>query len=373
MDCLESKGDEKMTEFKPLIPGVIHVTGEHDVGKTTFALECGARPSRIAIIDDDGKCWATAEQVARDAEPFGMYVHLKKETKGLPQLKVFDMCAVIIRRLEAHGGLDAIIWDTWSRVASTMKAHVRKNPSKFREPADWAAQGNIKGPQQWKEAQELEAQWIARLNDIAPVVFLITHLKNQYAGSRRTGKQIPDASRTIVRVPRFRIWLRHNPSGSRVPIGLTLKRIDEKRYIDGKGLRTTCILPQRIAPQGDDQSVWDAIRRYIENPVGNRELEPHEIPNEFERSLIEGTMTEDQKRAWMLMLANGAEDDLDVLVKDEVMDAAQFISDMRKDGAEDDYIAKGLHEQGVSYKDIAEAFVSLGDEVSTLQIIQWCK
>lgn len=363
------------SNFTPLIPGVIHGTGEHDVGKTTFALECGARPSRIAIIDDDGKCWATAEQVARDVEPFGLYIHLKKETKGMPQLKVFDRCMEIVSDLEAKKGeFDAIIWDTWSRFASTMKAHVRKNPSKFREPQDWAAQGNIKGPQQWKEAQEMEAEIIARLNDIAPVVFLITHLKDQYAGSRKTGKQIPDASRTIVKVPRFRIWLRRNPSGSRVPIGLVLKRIDEKVFVEGEGLRTICVLPERLEPQEGDKSVWDVIRRYIGDPVGNRELLSHEVPNEFERSLIEGTLTEDQKKAWMLMLAAGAEDDInEMLVSDEVMDAAQYIADMRKDGAEDNYIAKSLKEQGVSYRDIADAFESLGEEVGTLQVIQWCK
>ena len=364
-----------MTNFKPLVSGVIHVTGEPDVGKTTFALECGAHPSRIAFIDDDGKGRATAEQIMGDIAALGLYVDLKEATKGMPQLKVFEKCAEVMDELESmKGELDAIVWDPWTRAASTMKAHVRKNPSKFREPQDWAAQGNIKGPQQWKEAQELEAQWITRLNNVAPVVILTTHLKNQYVGSRRTGKQIPDASRTIVRVPRFRLWLRRNPSGSPVPVGLVLKRIDVKRYVDGKGLRTVCVLPQRIEPQAEDESLWDAIGRYVSDPIGSRLPEPHEVPNEFERSLIEGTMTEDQKKAWMLMLAAGTDDvDLDIEIEDEVMDAAQSIADMREDEIGDEEIVKVLREQGVSAKTISDAFGSLGEDVSVLQVIRWGK
>jgi len=34
-----------------IMKGVIHVTGEHDTGKTTFALECGAQPEQICFFD----------------------------------------------------------------------------------------------------------------------------------------------------------------------------------------------------------------------------------------------------------------------------------------------------------------------------------
>jgi hypothetical protein len=347
------------TPFVPLIGGIVQVTGDPDAGKTSCALECGPHPSRIAVVDDDEKTRATAEQVARDIEEFAEYIDFKKETKGLPQLGVYGKGVEIIERLEKRrGDLDAIVWDTWTRFASTMKAHVRKNPHLFREPRDWAPLGSMKGAQQWKEAQELEAQMLARLNDIAPIVIVVTHLRDQYAFGKKTGKMIPDASKTITRVPRFRVWLRRNPSGSPIPIGLVLKRVDVKEYIEGKGLRTINVLPLRLVPQEGDRSIWDIVARYMQDPIGTREPQDFEIPNAFERSLIEGTLTDDQKRALMFQLQADAGDETEVEeLPDEVINDQQFVHDMRADGASDREIARSLKENlGKSYVDIAKAF-----------------
>jgi len=359
-----------MSKFQPIIPGVIHVTGEPDVGKTLFALQCGANPNRMAFICDDSKGRGTVDQLRVDGIEFAHYVDLKDETRGLAQLKVYEKCQETIDAL-AKMELDAIVWDTWTRAASTLKSYVRKNPTKFRESQDWAPMGQIKGAQQWKEAQELEAQIISRLNTIAPVVILVTHLKNQYIGSRRTGKQIPDASRTIIKAPSFRVWLRRNPSGSPVPVALVLKRISKSEFVEGKGLRTVNVLPPRVQPLDGDRSVWDAIKRYVDNPVGDRELEPREMPNKFERSLIEGVMTEDQKKMWMLMLAADVDED-NGDVDDAALETAQLITELRQE-MEDNEVAKELREQGKSYRAIRMGFKALGEDVTTKEIVDWCK
>jgi len=356
-----TKKAETITTFTPLIGGVIHVTGEHDVGKTTFALECGAAPSRILFVDDDGKGRATVEQIKRDTD-FGRYVDFTAETKNMPQLDMFNYGSALIDSIKP-GDFDAIVWDTWTRFASSFKAHVRKNPHLFREPKDWAPRGDMKGAQQWKEAQLLEAAKLAQLNELAPVVMIVTHLKSQYIGNKRTGKQIPDASRTINRVPVLRVWLRRNPSGSPVPVGLVLKRINEKRYVEGVGLRTMNILPLRIQsrPWPDDESVdaslWDTVRWYLDNPIGNREPKEYETPNEFEQSLIDGTLTEDQKRAWLLQLQAdaGEEEEMEEL-SGELLDDQQFVHDMREDGASDPEIVVAMQGLGKSYVEIAAAF-----------------
>lgn len=359
-------------QFVPIVPGIIHVTGEPDVGKTTFALQCGASPSRMAFIDDDGKERGTAAQLETAGTPFKFYKDLKSETSGLSQLQVYEKCQEIVAELASvKGGLDAIVWDTWTRFAGTLKAYVRKNPNQFRESQDWAPMGQIKGAQQWKEAQEYEAQLLAKLNGIAPVVILVTHLKDQYIGSRKTGKQIPDASRTIVKVPAFRVWLRRNPSGSPVPVALVLKRIKSMEFVDGKGLRTVNVLPPRVQPSGDDRSVWDAIKRYTDKPVGDRELLPEEMPNQFERSLIEGIMTEDQKKMWMLMLAADVEDE-NGDVDDEALETAQLITELREE-MDDDEVAQELRGQGKNYRQIRMGFKALGQDVTTKEIVDWCK
>ena len=358
--------------FTPIVPGIIHITGEPDVGKTTFALQSGASPQRMAFLDDDGKERGTAASLEASGTPFKFYKDLKSETAGLPQLQVFEKCLSFVDELEKDkDGYDAIVWDTWTRFAGTLKAYVRKNPAKFRESQDWAPMGQIKGAQQWKEAQEYEAQILARLNTIAPVVLLVTHLKNQYIGSRQTGKQIPDASRTIVKVPAFRVWLRRNPSGSPVPVALVLKRIKQMRFVEGEGLRTVNVLPPRVQPQDGDNSVWDAIARYVADPVGDRELLPHEMPNSFERSLIEGTMTDDQKKMWMLMLAADVEEE-NGEVDDKALETAQLITELREE-MEDEDVARELRGAGKGYRDIRMGFKALGEDISTKEIVDWCK
>jgi len=139
---------------------------------------------------------------------------------------------------------------------------------------------------------------------LAPVVIIVTHLKDYYANDAKVpGKQIPAASRTIARVPGFRIWLKHNPE-SVLPIGLVLKRIATRKITD-RGIRTVSVLPRKIVPRPEDESLWDTIGYYFENPVGLRELTPDEIPDEYELSILNETLTKDQKRTLTLMLKAG--------------------------------------------------------------------
>lgn len=359
-----------MTEYIPTIPGIIHVTGEHDVGKTTFCFECGAHPSRICFIDADVKGKATVEQIKADYSELSRYVDFTTSTKGMPQLKMFEYGFDLINSIEP-GQFDAIIWDTWSWFASSMKAHVRQNPNKFRHPKDWSSMGKMKGAQEWNEAQELEAKMLSYLQSCAPQVFVVTHLKDQYIDDKKTGKKIPDASRTIARIPRFRVWLMRNPSGSRVPVGLVLKRIDKKVFVEGKGLRTVNILPLRVQPEQGDQSLWDVIKRYMESPMDNRDPEPHEVPNEFERSIIDGTLTAEQKRLWALRLkaaiATNGTDDYDDL-DDPLLALKQEIENLRGDGLPNSEIAKQLRKESNTYKDISDALAEpLGE------VVKWCK
>jgi hypothetical protein len=176
------------------------------------------------------------------------------------------------------------------------------NPAIFKQR--WSPMGRIKGAQQWQEAHRYEAQILNHLQTLAPTVVIVTHLKDYYFNDAKTGKQVPACSRTLVRVPRFRIWLRHNEN-SPVPIGLVLKRLDKKVSTD-RGLRTVSILPRKIVPRDGNQSLWDTIAWYYDNPVGLREPDELETPSEYELSILDDTLTPDQKRTLHLMLQAGA-------------------------------------------------------------------
>jgi len=285
----------------PLITGLIHVTGEHDVGKTSFALECGADPSRICFFDSDVKGRSTVEQLRNAGVEFGAYHDLVKLDVGMRELEFHAACMKLIDGIQP-GQYDAIIWDTWTRFAKTYHPYVLEHPSEFK--LKWNPMGPIKGAQQWKEAQWYEAQTLNHLQTLAPIVIIVTHLKDFYLNDAKTGKQVPDASRTLARVPRFRIWLRHNPN-SPVPIGLVLKRLDTKLSTP-RGLRTVSILPRKIVPREDDASLWDTIGEYFENPVGLRKPTLEETPNEFELSILDGTLTTGQRHTLHLMLKANA-------------------------------------------------------------------
>jgi len=285
--------------------GIIHVCGENDTGKTTFALECGADPNRILFFDDDVKGRATIRDMIESGILKGgeNYYDLPSLSRGKRETDFHDAIMKILDGVKP-GQFDAIIFDTWTRFASTCTAKVKANPDKYRQ--FWAHDGRIKGAEWIQEGQLLEASVTDHLLELTQTVILVTHLKDFYLNNAKVeGKQIPAASRTVSRVPRMRIWLRQNPSGRPVPIGLLLKRLDRKEMIEGKGIRTVNILPRKITPHDDEHSVWDSIWRYWANPVGDRVPLPEETPDEFELSILDSTLTRDQRRTFNLMVEKG--------------------------------------------------------------------
>lgn len=283
------------------IKGIIHVTGEPDTGKTTFALECGASPDKICMFDDDVKGRATVADIIASGMQFGAYHDLVKLGEGLKEIEFYEACIERIQAIE-KGQFDAIIFDTWTRFQKTMHPYVVTHPKEFREK--WSPMGTIKGAEQWQEAERLEAQILNHLQSLCDTVIIITHLKNHYIGSAATGKQVPASGRALNRTSNLRLWLRHNPD-SPVPIALVLKRINRKEFVKGKGLRTVNILPRKITPEAEDQSVWDAIKYYINKPIGNEAPVAMTMPDAYELSILDGTLTEDQRMTFNLMLKAG--------------------------------------------------------------------
>ncbi len=283
------------------VKGIIQITGSNDVGKTTLGLECGADPKRILFVDDDLKGRPTVEQISKEYG-FGRYVDFVEEAKGRSLLEIHKAGMVIIDSIESNQ-YDAIIWDTWSRFASTFKAYVTANPNEFRAPKEWPGLAQMKGATQWKESQIYEAKVIHRLEQLAGCVILITHLKDHYAeGGTRTGKRIPDSSRTLNRVPRLRLFLIHSVNGSPVPSALVLKRLDKKRFVKGVGIRTTQVLPRKMIPKTDHESLWDTVAWYQANPIGKRKPTADETPNAQELSILDGTLTKEQQTTLKLSL-----------------------------------------------------------------------
>lgn len=331
-----------------LIKGVIHITGEPDSGKTTAALECGAHPRDIWFLDNDVKGRATVLQLLDAGVQFGRYDDLVALRAGKREVEYHEE---ILRLLDSakSGTYQAIIWDTWSEFAKTCHDYVAAYPQKFR--ANWSPKGDIKGAQQWQEARRYEAELLHRLAELAETVVVVTHLKDHNLSGVKTGKQIPDASPALVRVPSLRLWLRRNVS-SPVPIALVLKRVDRKE-VTSSGIRTISVLPPKIVPLATERSIWDAINRYWHNPVGLRELLPDELPDDWELSIIRGTLTADQQRVFELMLKAGV-----VEVEPVVDDGTDLAAEAQRLRAEGKTMAEIAGELQVSVPDVVDMLKS---------------
>jgi len=160
----------------------------------------------------------------------------------------------------------------------------------------------VMGAQRWKDAYEYEASVISLLAQKAKCVFLITHLKDHNIEGVKTGKQIPDSSKTLNKVCNFRVWLKHNSQHSYLPTMLVLKRLSEV-VVTKQGIKPINILPRRVQPYADEQSLWDAILRYKADPFMGREPRPDEVPNRHELAILDGLLTPDQREIWKANLS----------------------------------------------------------------------
>lgn len=275
---------EPITMTNP-IQGLVHVTGEPDTGKTTFALSTGFDPKDICFFDDDLKTQAIANMLKEQGTPFGAYFNLTQMSLGMREIEYHNLVVDLIENQCMGKNFKVLIFDTWTRFESTFHPIVQKNPQKFKE--FYSPMGTIKGAEMWKASFDYETIFIDKLFKVAPLVILVTHLKEKMIGAAKTGAYIPDCKKPVIEKSRLRIWTRNNPQ-SPAPIGLVLKRLSKVEI--NHGIQTINVLPRKITP-----CTWEKILEYWENPIGNRAPLQDEMLNDFELSILDGVLTNDQK------------------------------------------------------------------------------
>lgn len=300
------------TKFKNPVTGLIHVTGEHDVGKTVFALSCGAQPSRIAFFDDDIKGRNTVNQLKSQGFDFGLYVDLIEELSGKKEVEVNTRAMSLIESIQP-GKFDCIVFDTWTKIGASFFYVVKKNPDRYKE--FYAPNGQIKNGEIAKAGTVLEAKAIDDLLKKAPMVVLITHLRDEYAGNKPTGRKVPDAKKTLDEKSNFRVWLRHNPDGA-APIGLILKR-PVKMAVTSKGIVPVNVLPRKIKP-----FTWERVINFWENPIGDRPLTDDEKPDAYELGILDGILTEDQKNILRLAVLDAEKEQAELRMESSLSSMA---------------------------------------------------
>jgi hypothetical protein len=299
------------------IKGIVSVVSNYGIGKTTFALECGYAPKDIIFINDDVK------EVGFEKE-FKQYIDLVAVSK---KKKLLELHAYGIKLIDKLPKSKVIIWDTWTQFGLTFPVYVKAHLSEFRNPNEWSAMGKMKAGEIYQEAYRYEGAVLSGLKSKCDLLILTFHLKQYYEGSAIVpDKMRPGYDKAIEKYTDLRLWLTRNID-SQVPVGLVLKNIS-KRSVTERGIRTEQVLPLRL-----EQCNWDAVLECWKNPIGNREPTEKERPSRFELSLIEGTLTPEDKRLYeaSLSLAEKQEEREELIRKQQEKAIRDYITENELD------------------------------------------
>lgn len=310
--------------------GIFHGTGEPDTGKTSWALAAYLLRNTAYFYDDVKKFNIEGiEDIEQLKSEFGMFVDLREQYPAT-EYKVLKYYHAMIKLFDSipDNKFDSIIFDTWSRIGSAIRYYAKANPLDFRENDAYSKKGDIRGKQEWGEANNVEAEFISKLSRKCKALFLITHIKEKYIANVASGTFEPDAGKSFGKVCNMRLWFRHNPN-SGVPITLVLKRIAKNNLVDGY-IQPVNVLPRKITPLPSETSVWQAINRYWDNPVGNREPTQDEIPSPFELSILDGVLTDSQKEIWQaeLRVQQQQEAELQSFMNNQYQEVKTFVKEL---------------------------------------------
>lgn len=279
--------------------GLVHVTGEPDTGKTWFSLTVpGVMPQDIVFFDDDLKTQPLADAFKKNGTPFAHYFNLKRlcsEQKKNKPSEYYALVSSLLDQVEKdvkkRGRKYSVL--TFDNFSPRMEEAIRSySLPRIKDYTD-LSEGQIAKVTQltWGATYVIYDQFLDRLLECADLVFILTHIKEQYLGQQKTGKLEARGQRPLLERPSFRVWTRHNPDGTPYPVGLILKRIARPQFTSD-GLKAVNVMPRRMQPL-----TWERVVYYLNNPVGDRKPYPEEIPNPFEASILDGTLTEDMKNA----------------------------------------------------------------------------
>lgn len=292
--------------------GLCHITGEPDSGKTTFALTVpDVHPSQMIFFDNDLKSQAIADGFARAGSPFGYFLNIDKMISDENIRKPVDIYRALDKHLDAAAEkvpeARVLIFDNFTASAESA---IREYSLTIMPEISGLSRGQIENMSQltWPYTYNVYSQFLGKMLSMANIVFIITHLREQYIGRTKTGLREARGQRPIIEHSSLRIWTRHNgdPADGGAPIGLVLKRLPRLELTE-TGLQPVSILPRRVKPL-----TWRKVLEYAAEPAGERNPTKDETPNPFELSILDGILTDDQKDALrvarMTMEAEEAED-----------------------------------------------------------------
>jgi len=275
---------DELWPFNP--PGFVHVTGPRGIGKTTFAIDTGADPKRICVLDGEASAKDYHKQLG-----FGAYHDLIEETTeayGLEctDLQYFLYCKDILDNIPDNK-FDVLVIDNILRLESGLVTYVNEHYEDF-----GISRGQMKGMpaliwgpiKSYYEA--LIVAWLAKVK----MFIVTTPIGEKWVHSKPSGTMKPKGKDVLEWLTSLRIWLRFKEN-SKIPAGLVLKdRVTRMEYIESSGIKKVSVLPRRIDP-----CTWEQIRYYMANPANHTKPLPTEIPTKDDWAVLKGTLTEEKR------------------------------------------------------------------------------
>lgn len=298
----------KKSTLKVPYRGVIEIVGDHDTGKTLAALQTVSDFKSTVFVDDDVKGDGTVRQLDEAGIAFGEYINLGAMRTELgatptPEELLKQLVIPTVDRI-ADGKHDLVVWDTWRIVYQSARGYVERNQTEFKDVVTFRGSSPIIQGLISKVARMIEQTQLNKLRNACQLLVITHHMKDHYASGVAVGR-IPESSATFAEVSNMRLWLRRNTQAA-VPIMLFLKRPNLPIVKNGK-VEFVNVVPMKITPEQSDKSVWDAIARYEDKPIGNRAPTPEETPTDDEWAIIKGTLSDEQRTFMMEVLKHQKE------------------------------------------------------------------
>lgn len=304
--------------------GIIEIVADHDVGKTIAALQAVYPYSKTIFVDDDVKGDGTVRQMSSIDQTFEKYINIGDMRASLgeapsPRDLLRKIVYPTIEEISSTKH-DVIIWDTWRIVYQSARLYVEQNQAEFKNVVTWRGTSTMIQGLISKVARMIEQNQLNKLRNACDLLIITHHMKDNYQQNVIVGR-IPESSATFSEVSNMRIWLRRN-TRSKVPTMLFLKRPNIPAIAKGKMVFMN-VVPMKIVPTPKDQSIWDAIQRYVENPIESREASAEETPTAEELAMITGTLSPEQKSFMLEMLRYSKQEE------ELVMEAASVADDVK--------------------------------------------
>lgn len=287
-----------MTE---LIRGIVQIMGQPGAGKSTFAMGAPvASPGDISVFNFDHKPYPDIEYGF-----YQSYLHMLSDVNG-DGTSESRMIEQVLKDLDKAKGTRVATFDAWEMFSKGLVSYVKSHASDYKQ---FIGGGTILVMSQLGWASVVETALLDHMYSKLGIetIFVINHLQHEYdSNGVRTGRKVPRSSARLREKARLILWIQPNPDPQyQCPTAVILKDPGIHTWDQTfGGLRGMRMLPEKLNPAvldvapGSNISLWDIIRHYQKNPVGDRLLTSDEQATPEEYSMISGTLTPDQKAVW---------------------------------------------------------------------------